>query len=143
MCKKLFFTLCIMSLSIAAFAQSKNRAANKEHKIVFHLASEDTLVHKSLMKQLNNVLTAIPNSTIEVVCHGPGIYMIMRERTLVLDKIQALTKKSVTFKACENTLKERNIPKDKIIAEAGFVPSALVEIVLLQEKGWSYIKAGF
>ena len=95
------------------------------------------------MRQLNNVFTAAPDSKIEVVCHGPGIHMLMVEHTVVLDKIRLLKTRGVTFTACENTLRERNISKDRIITEAGFVPSALIRIVTLQEEGWSYIKSGF
>ena len=132
-----------MALSFAIFTQSKKQSVDKIHRIVFQLSSDDTLVHKGLMRQLNNVLIAAPDSKIEVVCHGPGINMLMLENTLVLDKIQLFKTKGVTFKACENTLKEKNISKDKIISEAVFVPSALIHIVDRQEKGWSYIKSGF
>ena len=143
MSKKLFFTVGLVALTFSLFAQSKTPSAGTIHKIVFQLSSEDTLVHKALMRQLNNVLTAAPNAKMEVVCHGPGINLLVSGKTVVLDKIQLLRAKGVTFEACENTLKEKNIPKDHIIAGAGFVPSALVEIVTRQEEGWSYIKAGF
>src|SRR5688572_26923468 len=118
MSKKILFTVCLMALSFAIFAQSKKQSVDKIHRIVFQLSSDDTLVHKGLMRQLNNVLIAAPDSKIEVVCHGPGINMLMLENTLVLDKIQLFKTKGVTFKACENTLKEKNISKDKIITEA-------------------------
>jgi intracellular sulfur oxidation DsrE/DsrF family protein len=95
------------------------------------------------MKQLNNVKIAAPKTKMEVVCHGPGIYMLVVEKSLVHDQIQIFKTKGVAFTACENTLRERNISKDKIIPEAGFVPSALIHIVTRQEEGWSYIKAGF
>ena len=124
----------------------KNTSVTKiinQHRVVFQLTSEDTLVHKSLMKQLKNILTAAPDTKIEVVCHGPGINMLVIDKTFVHDKIQQMKTKGVLFMACENTLKERNISKDKIISEAFFVPSALVEIITKQEEGWSYIKSGF
>ena len=143
MTKKILFTICFMAFSYAIFAQSTKAPGNKIHKIVFQLSSDDTLVHKGLMRQLNNVLSAAPDSKIVVICHGPGINMLMLENTLVLDKIRLLKTKEVTFTACENTLREKNISKDKIITEAGFVPSALIQIVSLQEEGWSYIKSGF
>lgn len=143
MSKKIFFSICLMALSVAVFAQNKKQPGNKIHKIVFQLSSDDTLVHKGLMRQLNNVLNAAPNTKIKVVCHGPGINMLMSGKTVVLDKIQLFKTKGVRFEACENTLKEKNISKDKIITQAGFLPSALIEIVIRQEEGWSYIKAGF
>ena len=143
MSKLLLLTIGLLALSVAVDAQSSNQPAAKVHQIVFHLSSDDTLVHKSLMRQLNNVLTASPDSKIEIICHGPGINMLLLEKTLVQDKIKLFKTKGVTFIACENTLKEKNISKDKIIREADFVPSALIAIVTRQEEGWSYIKAGF
>ncbi len=142
MTKKLLFTLMIMSVSLAVFSQN-NKVPGKVHKIVFQLASDDTLVHIGLMKQLNNVLTAAPDAKLEVVCHGPGINLLLTDKTIVRDKIRLLKAKGINFEACENTMRDKNISKDRVITEAGFVPSALIEIVLKQEEGWSYIKAGF
>ena len=138
----ILFSVIILSLPFFVTAQNSTQPV-KVHKIVFHLSTDDTLVHKSLVRQLNNVLTAVPSATIEVVCHGPGIYFLVTDKTIVHDKISQLKTKGIAFAACENTLKERNITKDKIITEAIFVPSALVEIITKQEEGWSYIKAGF
>ena len=47
------------------------------------------------------------------------------------------------FLACENTIKERNLDRTKVIAEAGYVKAGIIHIVERQEDGWSYIKAGF
>ncbi len=139
--KKLVLSLLVLIAAIVGNAQN-NKHSNKVHKIVFQLASDDSLVHKGLMKQLNNVLTAAPNAKIEVVCHGPGIYMLIKDKNTVQDKIQEMKTRGIVFAACENTLKDRNISKDKVIAEAVIVPSALIEIITKQEQGWSYIKAG-
>lgn len=150
--KKVFLAFMLFVITVSVVAQKtkqsalKNTSAAKtsnQHKVVIQLTSEDSLVHKSLMKQLNNILTAAPDTKIEVVCHGPGINMLVIDKTIVHDRIQQLKSKGVVFMACENTLRERNISKEKIIPEAGFVPSALVEIITKQEEGWSYIKAGF
>ena len=140
--KKLLLSLLVLIGAIVGNAQN-NKHSNKAHKIVFQLASDDSVVHKGLMKQLNNVLTAAPDAKIEVVCHGPGIYMLIKDKNTVHDKIQELKTRGIVFAACENTLKDRNISKDKVIAEAVFVPSALIEIITKQEQGWSYIKAGY
>jgi len=140
--KKILLAVMVLSFSFASQAQN-DKQPGKEHKVVFQLMTDDTVVHKMLVKQLNNVLTAAPDTRIEVVCHGPGIYFLVSEKTIVHEKITQLKNKGVIFAACENTLRERNIAKDKIVAEAIFVPSGLVEIITKQEAGWSYIKAGF
>lgn len=140
--KKILLSVLVLLVAFNGNAQN-NHKPDKIHKIVFQLTSDDTLVHKGLMKQLNNVLKAAPTTKIEVVCHGPGINFLVTDKTTVYTNIMQMKAKGVTFEACENTLKEKNISKDRIIPEAGFVPSAIVEIITKQEEGWSYIKAGF
>ncbi len=139
--RKILFALIVLSFSV--FTQAQTSKQSGQHRVVFQLTTDDTVVHKGLLRQLNNVLTAAPGATLEVVCHGPGINFLMKDKTIVHEKIQEMKSRGVQFAACENTLKEKNISKDQIIAEAFFVPSALVEIVTKQEAGWSYIKAGF
>jgi intracellular sulfur oxidation DsrE/DsrF family protein len=140
--KKVLIFLFALLIAQSGIAQN-NTSTAKVHRIVFQLMSDDTTVHLTLMKQLNNVLTASPDARLEVVCHGPGISLLVKEKTTMLKKIQALKARNVMFLACENTLKDKNIPKEKIIPEAGFVQSGIIEIATRQEEGWSYIKCGF
>jgi len=125
---------------------SVNGSASKEnnqHKIIFQLSIDDSLAHKALMKQLNNITTVAPGTKIEVVCHGPGLNMLVLGKTTVQEKILQMKMKDVVFVACEFSMSERNVPKEKIIPEAGFVKAGIIEIVTKQEQGWSYIKSGF
>jgi uncharacterized protein len=112
------------------------------HKIIFQLTSGDTTAHKQLMKQFNNILSVSPSTSIEVVCHGAGMDMLISGKTIVEDKINALVKLGVVFNACEFSIKERKIDRNSILKIAGYVPAGIIEIVSKQEQGWSYIKAG-
>jgi intracellular sulfur oxidation DsrE/DsrF family protein len=47
------------------------------------------------------------------------------------------------FLACENTIKEKQLDRTKVLPEAGYVAAGIIHIVVRQEEGWSYIKAGF
>lgn len=142
--KKLVFivltTLIVFNISAKS---SKSKSKESVHKIVFQLTTNDTLAHKSLMKQLNNITSVAPTTKIEVVCHGPGLDMLVSDKTIVLEKIKQLKAIGVNFIACEFSMKERNVPIEKIIPEAGFVKAGIIEIVTKQEQGWSYIKSGF
>jgi hypothetical protein len=113
------------------------------HKIVFQLTTADTMSHKALMKQLGNIMLVAPETKIEVVCHGPGLDMLLSNKTTVLKGIQNSKEKGVVFIACEFSIKERKLDKANIISEAGFVPAGIIEIVTKQEEGWMYIKSGF
>lgn len=123
-------------------AQNAVKETVPEHKIIFQLTSGDTTAHKQLMKQFSNILSVSPTTKIEVVCHGGGLDMLVSGKTIVEDKIKALAEKGVIFNACEFSIKERKVDRSKIISSSGFVPAGIVEIVIKQEQGWSYIKAG-
>jgi intracellular sulfur oxidation DsrE/DsrF family protein len=135
----LFFFLFAASFGSLA----GNGTFQKGHKIIFQLTQADTLVQKTLMKQINNILTVAPDTKIEVVCHGPGIALLLKDKTIVADKLENLVVKGVAFNACEFTMKERKVDKSALVSVAGTVPAGILEIVTKQEEGWSYIKAGF
>ncbi|MBN8693564.1 MAG: DsrE family protein [Bacteroidetes bacterium] len=134
--------LMIVSWNITSAQQSPVTSSKPEHKIIFQLTTGDTTSHKQLMKQFSNILSVSPTTQIEVVCHGPGLDMLVAGKTIVGDKIKLMAEKGVAFKACEFSMKERKVEKEKIIESAGFVAAGIVEIVSKQEQGWSYIKAG-
>lgn len=135
---KLLLLLSVL-MSSMAFGQDVTR----QHRIVVQLTSGDTLVHKSLMKQFKNMLEIAPTAKIEVVCHGPGMDMLMSDRSIVQGKVLEFVKRGVTFLACDNTIRERNLDPAKVIPVAGHVKAGIIRIVERQEDGWSYIKAGF
>lgn len=138
--------LCLLSFGLLGLTmQAQNDPSMimdmDEHKIVIQLTSGDTTVHKMLMKQLNNILVATPNSKVEVVCHGPGIDMLTTAKTRVYPKLIDMNAKGIRFIACENTLREWKLTKEQIIPESGFVKAGIIEVVQKQEEGWSYIRA--
>lgn len=136
----LFLLLLILS-SQGAFGQNEAPAVTTEKlKVVFQLTSNDTLLQKSLVRQLNNFLTAAPRARLEVVCHNNGISFLQTAVTRQAEKIKELKARGVDFVACENTLRERKIRREELLSECRTVPAGVVEIVLKQKKKWAYIK---
>jgi len=146
---KKFFSLLMLAISgfsVATAQQSQTETAAKTrvHQIVFQLTTDDTLAHKALMKQLNTITSVSPGTKIDVICHGPGLSMLMTKKTVVHDKLKDIqSRKSVRFYACELSLKERHVSKEEIIPESGYVEAGIIAIVERQEQGWTYIKSGF
>ncbi len=143
--KKLLFLAFLAVFSASLFAQKADGSAvvtDKKLRVVFHLTTADTVAQKALAKQCANFLTAAPKSKIEVVCHNNGISFLQKSKTQQGSKIAELAGKGVDFVACENTMRERKIGREELVAECRTVPAGVVEVVLKQEKGWSYIKAG-
>ncbi|MGD2003553.1 MAG: DsrE family protein [Flavobacteriales bacterium] len=128
--------LISMALSTSAHAQT-------EHQLVVQMVDNNPKVQKGLIKQLNNLKDGYGNSiTIEVVCHGPGLDLLHKERTAYREELLALKERGIIFLACENTLKGRDIPRDAIMEEFQFVPMGIGEVMEKQEQGWSYVKGG-
>jgi len=144
--KKLILLSALFLVFGQMMANSDDKPVSGEqpaHRIIFQLSIGDTLAHKALMKQLGNITSVAPTTQIEVVCHGPGLDMLRADKSVVWEKIKLLAGPTITFMACEFSMKERNVTKDQIIPEAGFVKAGIIEIVSKQEQGWSYIKSGF
>jgi hypothetical protein len=142
---KQIYTILLIFLAVSAMrAQSEGATASAPtHKIVFHLSSNDTLVHKALIKQVGHILIAAPDARIEVVCHSNGITLLQRAMTSQAAGVQDLKQKGVDFAACENTMRDRKIKKEDLLSDCRTVPSGLMEIIMKQEQQWTYIKAGF
>ncbi|MFN0213956.1 MAG: DsrE family protein [Saprospiraceae bacterium] len=137
-----FLLFTILVTNTTASAQKATTVDNTPYKMVFQLTSGDTAVQHSLVKQLNNALTAAPKSQIEVVCHNQGISFLVSSKTFQAEKIRNLKAKGVVFAACENTMRERKIKREDLVPEAITVPAGIIEIAKKQRKRWAYLKAG-
>ena len=51
-----------------------------------------------------------------------------------------LVKAKVRFEACENTLRDKAIPKDRVLPGVTTTPSGAVEVVRKQQEGFGYFK---
>lgn len=114
------------------------------HKIIFQLSSGDSLVWKGLINNIKHIKEGWGDDVkMAVVAHGPGIEFLMKEKTTQQKAIAKYKALGIEFIACENTMTNKKISKEAIISEATYVVMGIGEVVIRQEKGWSYIKAGF
>ena len=133
------FLLCTFVMTQTMQAQD----TGKGHKVVFQFVSADTLSQKSLINNLRNLKAAWPEADVEVVFHGGGIGMVMTEKTKYANILQDYAeKKQIEMVVCENTMRERKVTKEQLLPFVGTVPMAIAELVLKQEQGWAYLKAG-
>lgn len=117
--------------------------AQQNPKVVLQLQSSDTLVHKSVVMQVSNIKSAMPDAQIELVCHGPGLEFLTKKNGGYANKLQKLNLKDVTLMGCEFTMKTRNYKKEDLVPFATTVPFGIVEILKKQQENWLYVKLGF
>jgi intracellular sulfur oxidation DsrE/DsrF family protein len=103
---------------------------------------------------LNNVTNIIQyyrdkGETVDVavVAYGPGLNMYRDDKSPVKDRLKQISEmafpSNVKFAACGNT--KKNMEKKEghsiaLVPQASVVPSGVVTLSELQEKGWTYIK---
>ena len=118
--------------------------AQSSQKIVFDFVKADTADFRIMVTQIKNVLKEDPNTTMEVVCYGPGLMMLVSDKTNVSKELEDLQKSpNVSFVACANTMRRLKVEKSQLLPFAKIIPVAMLELSMRQQEGWSYIKAGF
>lgn len=115
-----------------------------KHRVVYQVSTKDTAELTGVMNNLRHLKEGWKDSVeIEVVVHGPGLDLLIAEKTKKANAIAALMNQGVVFVACHNTMKQRGIVQDQLLQKVKIVPMGVGEIVMKQEMGWSYLKGGF
>ena len=136
--KKQFSLLIITTLFYFSASAQNNQ------KIVFDFVKADTADFRVMVLQIKNVLKEDPNTAMEVVCYGPGLMMLVSDKTNVSKEMEELQKSpNISFAACANTMRRLKVEKSQLVPFAKIVPVAMLELSTRQKEGWSYIKAGF
>jgi len=114
------------------------------HRIVIQMSTADSLEQKALLQNIRNIQQIWGDSVmIEVVIFGPGISLALKDQSTQAAALHQLSQKNTRFVVCRNTMKQKNVKEEDVLPGLGFVPSGAVEVILKQEQGWSYFKAGF
>jgi intracellular sulfur oxidation DsrE/DsrF family protein len=137
--------------SSKAVANAKATPIAKPHRIVIQVDQNDPAVMNVALNNATNVIEYYrakgKDVQIDVVTYGPGLHMLRDDTSPVKDRIKQLKDyafpSTVQFSACNNT-KEGMEKKEgnpvNIVSEAVLVPSGVVHLMELQEKGWSYLR---
>ena len=136
--KRLLLFLCLALSGLVLV-----RAQDKSYRIVFDLTSRDTLDQKAVMRWVGEISKSDPAAQLEVVMYGKGFELVMPEKSAFLAELNSVMKNpNVSFKVCQVALKNNNVDKSRILADAHTVPDGIYEILMKQREGWGYIKVG-
>lgn len=134
--KKLFLPLILFFCTTSLFAQQNKLS------VVWDLSSADTAVQGAVFRQINNARALKPDLQIEVVFHGKAVLSLLKSDKSFEDRVRFAKERGVTVAVCNNSLKRLKIDPSQLMPETTVVPSAVVELIVKQSEGWSYVKAG-
>jgi intracellular sulfur oxidation DsrE/DsrF family protein len=124
-------------------------AEPKEHRLILQVNTNDAATMNLTLNNAMNVAEYYKETgekvEVQVIAFGPGLHMLRDDTSPVKARIEtmALSTPEVSFKACGNTqanMSKAESKEIKVIPQAEVVPSGVVRVMQLEEKGWSYVK---
>jgi uncharacterized protein len=147
-----FAAIGSVSLISAALANDvKTHGSEKPHHLLIQVDQNDPAVMNLALNNATNVIEYYrakgEDVDVDVVTYGPGLHMLRADTSPVKDRIKSLKDTAfpskIQFSACNNTKegmeKKEGHPID-VLSDSVLVPSGVVRLMELQEKGWSYIR---
>jgi uncharacterized protein len=140
-------SVCLMSAASAR--HTKGHA--ERHRLLIQVDQNDPAVMNLALNNATNVIEYYrargQDVNVDVVAYGPGLNMLRADTSPVQDRIKSFKDlafpSKIQFSACNNT--KENMEKKEghpiaVLSEAVLVPSGVVRLMELQEKGWSYVR---
>ena len=132
-------------------ASGKAATTNKKrpHRLAIQVNVNDPAVMNLALNNVSNVAQYYKQLgqqvDIEVVAFGPGLHMLRDDTSPVKARIKTMseTMPQLSFAACGNT--RDNMAKTEasdipLISQAKVVKSGVVQLMELQEQGWTYLR---
>lgn len=140
--------VCLLTIMTAVLACAGPAGAESPrqapaHRVVIHINSGDANVQRGALHNITNLYQELGSDqlTVEVVAHGAGLQLLLKDRTALAQELRALkTQYGVHFTACSNTMKAMRLTRADLVEEVGDTVPAIVRLMERQEQGWSYIK---
>jgi uncharacterized protein len=149
--------VCLFSASYAKNPVAKQvrspeiHPAPKRHRLLIQVDQNDPALMNLALNNATNVIEYYrakgEEVNVDIVAYGPGLHMLRSDTSPVQDRIKHLKDlafpSKIQFSACNNT-KEGMEKKEghpiEVLSEATIVPSGVVRLMELEEKGWSYVR---
>jgi intracellular sulfur oxidation DsrE/DsrF family protein len=147
-----FLHPCAAAILISLASASPGSAADgKPHHVAIQVDQNDPQVMNLALNNASNVIEYYharnQGVDIDVVAYGPGLNMLRADTSPVQDRIKHFKDMvfpgKIQFSACNNTrqgMEKAEGHAIPILPDATVVPSGVVHLMELQEKGWSYVR---
>ena len=142
-------SILLIPASFAGNAKATKSIA-KTHRVAIQVDQNDPAVMNLALNNATNIFEYYRTKgelvEVNIVTYGPGLHML-RDTSPVQDRIKQLKNLAfpgkIEFSACNNTkqaMEKREGQSIAILPEARLVPSGVITLMELQEKGWSYVR---
>jgi len=120
-------------------ADAASAAEQSRHRVVFQVNEDDSRKWNTVLANVNNVQEELGRVEVAVVAIGPGLGMLKAD-ALTANRVQDAMAAGVRFVACGNSMTAQHLGKDDMIDGIAYAKAGYVEIMRLQQLGWSYVR---
>ncbi len=137
--------LAVVVMGVGRAEASHTSDNPKKHKVFFHLNESDPKKASAVLTNVQNLVDTVGWKNIEaleLVVHGPGLRPFIA-RTIdpdVKGKVETLLTGGMAMGACQITMKRQSIKPEELIDGLVPIPSGVVRVMELEEKGYAYIR---
>ena len=120
-----------------------------QNKVAIQVDQNDKAIMDLALNNARNIIDYYKSTgetvAVEIVTYGPGLHMLRSDTSPVKERIapMALEHPALTFVACGNTQANQSKAEGKpvpLMSEAKIMPSGVVRLMELQERGYAYIR---
>ena len=134
--------LALPAAAYAADAAARPAAvAGAKQRVIFQVSDNDPRKWNLALNNIRNVQDDLgkDNVEIELVAYGPGLPMLKLESE-VSNRIADALAQGVNVVACENTMFNTKVTREDMLPNIGYVKAGVVELMVKQQQGYSYIR---
>ena len=126
---------------LPALAADTAPGAAAKHKVIFQVSDNDPAKWNLALNNVRNIQQDLGKDSveIEVVTYGPGLNMLKLD-SAVSARVGDALGQGVKIMACENTMTNTKVSKADMLPNIGYVKAGVVELMVKQQQGWSYIR---
>jgi len=140
---KLFAIL--LTTTIALGTANANADEANTHKVVIQVSTDDARTQKIALNNAANILKGYEPGevTVEIVAYGPGLSILTKKNKNSKRIANMSFNDDLKFSACSNTMnkiKKKTGKLPKLTKGVRVVPSGVIQIITLQEKGYAYLR---
>lgn len=141
--------LLILASAIFVSVSGYAGGTDTDHRVVIHVDENDPATMNLALNNISNIKKYYDSKgetiEIELVAYGPGLHMFRADTSPVKDRLSVMSLEidNLTFTACGNThrnMSEKAGKDIELVEEASMVPSGVVQLIELQEKGYAYVR---
>jgi uncharacterized protein len=148
---RVFLSFAAVAACLLLSPLAESQAGEPKHRLAIQVDQDDPAVMNLALNNATNVIEYYRSKgetvDLDIVTYGPGLNMLRADTSPVKDRIKRMKDlafpSTVQFSACNNT--RENMEKKEghpvtVVSDAVLVPSGVVRLMELQEKGWSYLR---